>query len=77
MNMIISFSGRKNGNCDHIARYIASDGDRIIYFRELNAHPCYGCNYECFGGECKYRTDEVYNLYSGMCGYDETSDPYP
>lgn len=71
MNMIISFSGRENGNCDNIAQYIASDGDRTIYFRELNVHPCYGCNYECFGGDCKYRADEIYSLYSEMCSYDK------
>lgn len=71
MNMIISFSGRKNGNCDQIARYIASDGDRIIHFRELHVHPCYGCNYECFAGACKYRADDIYRLYSDMCNYEK------
>lgn len=68
---IVSFSGRQNGNCDQIAQHIASDGDRIVHFRELNVHPCYGCNYECFSGECKYREDDIYGLYCDMCSYDK------
>lgn len=70
-NLIISFSGRENGNCDQIAQYIASDSDRIVPFRELNVHPCYGCGYECFSGECKYRADDIYGLYSNMCNYEK------
>ena len=70
MNLIISFSGRKNGNCDQIARYIATENDRIVYFRELDVHPCHGCDYECFSGACRYRRDDSYGLYSEMCSYD-------
>lgn len=69
--LIISFSGRGNGNCGQIAQYIASGNDRIIHFRELNVHPCYGCSYECFTGECKYRSDDIYSLYSEMGSYDQ------
>lgn len=71
MNMIISFSGRESGNCDQIANYIASVSDRIIYFRELNVHPCYGCSYECFHNSCKYRSDDIYGLYNDMCNYEK------
>lgn len=71
MKMIISFSGRENGNCDQIARYIAAAGDRIVYFRDRNVHPCYGCGYECFNGECKYRSDGIYDLYNEVCSYDK------
>lgn len=69
--LIISFSGRENGNCDRIARYIASGGDRIVLFRELNVHPCYGCGYECFSGECIYRNDDIYGLYREMESCDK------
>ena len=62
MNLIISFSARTNGNCDKIAKYISSETDRIIYFRDMNIHPC---------GECKYRSDDIYGLYSDMCKYDK------
>lgn len=71
MNLIISFSGRENGNCDQIARYIAASGDKIIYFRDLNVHPCYGCGYECFSGVCRYRADDIYGLYSNMCSFSK------
>ena len=71
MNMVISFSGRENGNCDNISEYIAFKGDSIIYFRNLNIHDCSGCEYECFKGCCKYRKDDIYNLYESMLNYDK------
>ena len=37
----------------------------------MNIHPCCNCNYECFNGECKYRSDDIYGLYSNMCKYDK------
>lgn len=71
MNLIISFSGRKNGNCDNIAGMISKKEDKIIHFRDLNIHPCYGCNYECFRGECPYRDDGLYELYVQMGNYEK------
>ncbi len=68
--LIISFSGRENGNCDQIAKFIASGDDQIVHFRELNVHPCSDCGYECFRDACKYRADDGYRLYSEMCSYD-------
>lgn len=69
MNLIISFSARQNGNCDSLANYIATEQDKIIYFRELNIHSCGNCNYECFQQECVYREDDIYQLYHQMCDY--------
>lgn len=71
MKLIISFSGRRGGNCDQIAEFIASDGDKTVYFRDLDIHPCSGCDYECFSGECKYKADDIYGLYNEMCGYEK------
>jgi len=71
MNLIISFSGRVNGNCDDVSNYIASQDDTILYFRNLDVHGCSNCNYECFEGNCKYRQDEMYNLYESMLRYDK------
>lgn len=70
MNLIISFSGRANGNCDQIAAFISAPNDSIIHFRELNVHACSNCAYECFHGECKYRTDDIYTLFKNMLRYD-------
>ena len=67
MNMVISFSGRENGNCDNISKYIASKGDSIIYFRNLNIHDCSGCKYEWFKGYCKYRQDDIYITFTKVC----------
>lgn len=71
MNLIISFSGRANGNCDDILRYIAVEEDTVIYFRDLNVHDCSGCTYECFDGYCIYHQDDIYNLYESMLSYDK------
>ena len=71
MNLIISFSGRENGNCDEISNYVASKDDVIIYFRDLDVHNCSNCNYECFEGTCKYCQDEMYNLCESMLTFDK------
>lgn len=71
MKLIISFSGRSNGNCDQIASSLSMPEDRIVYFRALNIHSCANCGYECFDGACKYRDDDVYALYESMLGFDK------
>lgn len=68
--ILISFSGRQDGNCDQIAKYIAGEQDKIVFFRELDIHPCSGCDYECFREECVYRADAIYGLYDEMCDAD-------
>ena len=70
MNVVISFSGRRDGNCDQIARYLSSDCDNIIYFRDLRVHECVNCEYQCFGGQCIYRDDDLYALYSSLTDFD-------
>lgn len=71
MNLIISFSGRANGNCDDILRYIADINDTTISFKDLNVHECSKCSYECMYDVCKYRCDDIYNLYKSMSGFDK------
>ncbi|MBQ8518072.1 MAG: flavodoxin family protein [Agathobacter sp.] len=71
MNLIISFSGREGGNCDNISEYIATEGDTIIHFRNLHVHDCSGCRYECFEDVCKYRGDDIYNLFESMVNYEK------
>lgn len=71
MNLIINFSGRENGNCDSISKYIASEYDSVTYFRNLNVHDCSGCKYECFESYCKYHQDDIYTLYEKMLTYDK------
>lgn len=71
MKLIISFSGRTNGNCDQIASFVAEKSDSVVLFRELQTHPCSHCEYECFDGECRYRADDIYALYESMQHYDK------
>ena len=52
--LLISFSARKDGNCDEIARHLAKEEDKIIYFRDLNVNSCSNYDYECFDNCCKY-----------------------
>ena len=71
MKLIISFSGRANGNCDQIASFVSTQNDRIVHFRDLKVHSCSDCEYECFNRECKYRTDGIYALYENMLSFDK------
>lgn len=69
MRLFVSFSARKDGNSDEIARYLAKEDDQIIYFRDLNVHNCSNCDYECFETSCKYCNDDIYNLLEEMCKF--------
>lgn len=71
MNLLISFSGRKNGNCDLICNYIVAKEDHVVHFRDLNVHDCSNCDYECFNHSCKYRQDDIYTLYKSMTKYNK------
>lgn len=70
MNLLVSFSARENGNCDSIARFIKREEDTFIALRKLNIHSCSNCDYECMSDVCKYRDDDMYNLYESMLKYD-------
>ncbi len=69
MKLFISFSARKNGNCDNVADFLSSEQDKIVYFRDIKYHMCENCDYECFFGSCKYRSDDVYALFEDMLKY--------
>ena len=71
MKRIITFSGRQDGNCDQVARYIAGENDQILHARDLDLHGCTNCGYECFHGPCRYREDAVYETYNTMPNYDK------
>ena len=69
--ILISFSARKNGNCDEIIKFLAKEEDKIIYFRDLNVHSCSNCDYECFDNFCKYRNDDIYDLLDEISNYQK------
>lgn len=62
-NIIVSFSGRRNGNCDRIAEYISSKDDLILSMREISVRPCADCDYECMSDRCKYHSDGIYSFF--------------
>ena len=72
---ILSFSGRKNGNCERIAQHIQSiTGGRILSFADLNIHPCGQCRYECFelGANCPHIGDDLRSIYESVLQSDCT-----
>ena len=71
MQLFISFSARKDGNSDEIAKYLCKEGDKIIFFRDLNISSCKNCNYECFSDYCKYHNDGIYSLYDSFKNYEK------
>lgn len=71
--IVVSFSGRPNGNCAQIARYVSSlTGGDIFSFAELDIHPCGKCDYQCFanGADCPFIGDDVFRLFDAIihCG---------
>ncbi len=66
MNLIVSFSGRKDGNCDSIARHISQEDDSVLFMREISTQPCADCDYECMWGRCKYRGDGIYAFFEKL-----------
>lgn len=71
MNIIVSFSGRKDGNCDMIAKYISEKDDLLLFMREISTQPCAGCDYECMYGQCKYHNDGIYAFYESLIPADK------
>lgn len=63
MNIIVSFSGRRDGNCDKIAKYVSLKDDLILYMREICTQPCADCDYECMSNQCKYYGDGIHSLF--------------
>lgn len=70
-DLFISFSARKDGNCDSIINYIKCNEDTVVSMRNLNYHACSNCKYECFINECKYRNDAIYPLFDSFKNYNK------
>ena len=75
--IIVSFSARKNGNCEQIAEYIRTLLEKrtnvsVIKFSDFQIKPCGYCDYECFNKEsaCPHIDDMEYRLLDKICGSD-------
>ena len=69
--LYVSFSGRNNGNCEAIAKYLMNEKDNYISFKDLFYHSCSQCEYECLKEKCKYRSDDIYNLLDSFYSYEK------
>ncbi len=74
---IITFSSRKDGNCEAIGNYIreiycgAAD---LLSFTEFSINSCGKCNYECFTKNlsCPYMDDMECTLIDNIISHDLT-----
>lgn len=75
---IISFSGRKDGNCGSIAKELEKlykkDDVKTYDFSAVTFTPCKDCCYECFGSEenCPYYNDPIFEIYDTVTKSDLT-----
>ena len=70
-NLAISFSARKGGNCERLAKYLTQSNGNAVCFFDLKIHNCSECAYECFSsGGCKYE-DGIFDLYNSFINYDK------
>lgn len=71
MVTVISFSGRKNGNCSRIAEIIQCTvpNANILSFSNMHIQPCGKCEYECFHvrESCPYFSDPECDLPDTIC----------
>lgn len=74
---VISFSGRKNGNCAAIAQLLLgalASRDKVSHFdcAVLRLTPCGQCEYQCFQARerCPYFSDPVFGIYDAMAHSD-------
>ena len=69
--LIVSFSGRKNGNCNQISDFIQKSvpDAEIFRFSENPIRPCGECAYECFEDNrmCPHIDDGEYGLLERIC----------
>lgn len=71
---VISFSGRKNGNCKNIAKEILKfhkENTTVFYdFSEMSLTPCGKCDAECFHQKLCPHDDLMYQIYDDLCSSD-------
>ena len=72
---ILNFSGRKDGNCAHIAEHISvrrADTFVHIYAIDRRISPCNNCNYECLqpGVTCPNVSEYQEQVMHGILGSD-------
>ena len=71
--VIINFSGRLNGNCGEIAKYIKEikENTKIYNFAELKFSNCSKCSYECLKENICLMNDDLKDFYSDILNCEE------
>lgn len=73
---IVSFSGRPDGNCSHIAELIRqkNPGATMYDFSAFSISPCGHCHYDCFQRRenCPYFSDPEFSLCEAITYSDLT-----
>jgi len=73
--ILVSFGGRKDGNCSTVLSYIrneySNDIIRIeqIEVLDLSLESCGNCDYTCFNGKCN-KSDDIEMLYKKLIDSD-------
>ena len=74
---IVNFSGRRDGNCHDIAKFIEQtlSGEHettLFEMCDMDVLPCGKCGYECFYKDknCPYAGDDLAALYAAVCTSD-------
>lgn len=72
---ILNFSGRNNGNCVAIKRYLINKCEHLnVYSYDVNNHfsPCGNCDYECLrpGVSCPNLSDNQREVMDVVCSSD-------
>lgn len=72
---ILNFSGRKNGNCSAVSRYIARKHEHLsLFLFDIHSHftTCGSCDYECLKPEltCPNLTELQRKIMDTICRSD-------
>lgn len=71
--ILISFSGRSNGNCARIAGFLSGqmDNAQLFRFSDFQIEPCGNCDCECLKGSSCPKSDMETTLMDAVCGSSE------
>ena len=71
---IISFSSRKNGNCDKISEYVSKlyPNAKRFNFSKFKLNACGDCKYQCFvrGDKCPHARDKEREILDAVTNSD-------
>lgn len=74
MNVMVSFSARKQGNCSKILDFCSKimKNTSVFSFSDFSVSPCGSCDYECFRSReaCPHIHDMEFRILDAICRAD-------